>query len=149
MASRGFEYAYMLDGTNATPVIRDWPMVADTAGYKKGDALVVDSNGRADKVGTASASVAFICQETDTSVTSDDTLKVAFVNPQQVWRCSMNASSTTIKKVYTKTIQFADENTISATATTSGAMTLIDTDTDDDGNVMAYVAFKCQLGGHS
>jgi hypothetical protein len=42
---------------------------------------------------------------------------------------------------YTKTIDTVDANTVSATDSTGGAMVLVDTSTDDDGNVLAYVAF--------
>lgn len=142
MASKGFEFVGMLDGSNATPVIRDWPMVADASGYKKGDALVIDSNGRLDKVTSSSAKVAAICQETETdAVSNDDLLKVAIVTRNQIWRCSMDATTTAFKKGYTKTIQFADENTIDADGSSSGPMCLWDTGTDDDGNVLAEVVF--------
>jgi hypothetical protein len=148
MATRGFEFAYSLD--HVTPMILDWPMVADAAGYKCGDALVCDSNGRADKVATNTAQVFAICQETsDGAVSDDDLLKVAIVTPTQVWKCSMDAASTSIVKVYTKTIQFADENTVDANGTTGGGMQLFDTGVDDEGNVKAYVAFvNTDVGGH-
>jgi len=150
MASKGFEFSGMLDGSNATPVILDWPMVADAAGYKKGDALVIDSNGRADKAEASTAEVAAICQETETdAVSNDDLLKVAIVTRNQIWRCSMDATTTAFKKGYTKSIQFADENTVDADGSSSGAMCLWDTDTDDDGNVLAYVVFNDTTWGNT
>ena len=152
MASRGFEFAYCLDGrNNGTPTIKDWAMAADASGYAKGDALVVDSNGRAVQATSAATAIAFVCQETDTSSIANDTeLKVAVVLPSQVWKCSMDASSTTIKKVYTKTVQLVDHNTIDANGTSAGCMALVDvSDLDDDGNILAYVVFKSQIGGHS
>lgn len=151
MASRGFEFAYMLDGRNSTPVIRDWEMAADASGYVKGDALVVDSLGRADKATSSTTAVAFVCQETETaSVAADALLKVAFVLPSQVWKCSMDATTTAIKKVFTKTVQLVDENTVDANGTSSGCMALIDVSkADDEGNVFAYVNFKSQIGEHS
>lgn len=148
MATRGFEFAYMIDRSGATPAIRDWEMAADASGYKKGDLLVVNSNGRMAK-GTASVKeVSAICQETETSaVSNDDLLEVALVTPSQVWRCSMDATTTSAKKGYSKLIDVADENTIDADDLTNGRMRLVDTDTDDEGNVLAYVIFGvCTFG---
>ena len=143
MASRGFEFAYMLDGSNATPLIKDWPMAADTAGYKKGDALVMDSLGRADKAANNATEIFAICQESDTtSVSADENLKVAIATRGQVWRCSMDASSTSLVKGYDKAVDIVDENTVDADGSGSGGLILFDTDTDDDGNVLAYVAFN-------
>jgi len=150
MATRGFEFVYMLDGSNATPVIRDWPMVADAAGYVAGDVLVIDSNGRADKIAASVSEVLGICQETKTSaVSNDDLLKIAIATRNQVWRCSMDATSTNAKKGYDKKIDLADENTIDADDLTNGSMILVDTDTDDDGNVLAYVVFADTTFGNT
>jgi len=139
----------MLDGSNATPVIRDWPMVADASGYKKGDALVIDSNGRLDKVTSSSAEVTAICQETETdAVSNDDLLKVAIVTRNQIWRCSMDAV-TAFKPGYAKTIDFVDENTLDADNGGTGRAILYDTDTDDDSNTLAYVVFSDTTWGNS
>lgn len=150
MATRGFEFAYNLDGSALTPLIKDWPMVADAAGYAQGDVLTVDSNGRADKITANLAEVLAICQETETSaVSNDDLLKIAIVTRNQVWRCSMDASSTNAKAGYTKTIDVADENTIDADDLTNGQMILVDTDVDNDGNVIAYVVFADTTFGNA
>ena len=117
-------------------------MVADASGYMAGDALVIDSNGRLDKVTSSSAEVTAICQESETSaVSNDDELKVAIVTRGQVWKCSMDAATTAFKAAYTKNIDFVDENTIDADGSGTGAMALYDTGTDDEGNVLAYVVF--------
>jgi len=143
MASRGFEFAYMLDGSNATPLIKDWPMAADASGYMKGDALVCDSMGRADKAANNATSIFAICQETNTaSVAADANLKVAIATRGQVWKCSMDATTTAIKKVYDKAVDIVDENTVDADGSGSGGLILFDTSTDDDGNVLAYVSFN-------
>lgn len=150
MATRGFEFAYMLDGSNATPVIRDWPMVADASGYVAGDLLVIDSNGRADKATGSMDEVAAVCQETETSaVSNDDELKIAILTRNQVWRCSTDATSCAGVKGYTKTVDLVDENTIDADDLTNGSMILVDTDTDDDGNVLAYVVFSDTTFGNA
>lgn len=143
MASRGFEFAYMLDGSNATPMIKDWPMAADTAGYKKGDLLVLDTAGRADKGANNATEVFAICQQSDTTSVAEDTqLKVAIATRGQVWKCSMDASSTSLVKGYDKAVDIVDENTVDADGSGSGGLILFDTGTDDDGNLMAYVAFN-------
>lgn len=150
MATRGFEFAYMLDGSNGTPVIRDFAMVADAAGYVAGDLCLIDSNGRADKVSGSIDEVSVVVQETETdAVSNDDELKCAIITRNQVWRCSMDATSTTAKVGYTKTIDVADENTIDADDLSNGSMILVDTDTDDDGNVLAYVVFADTTFGNT
>ena len=142
MATRGFEFAYMLDGSQGTPMIVDWPMAADTAGYKRGDALVCDSMGRADKAANGASAFFAICAEQDTTtVAADEELKVVIVTRGQVWRCSMDAASTAIKKVYDKTVDIVDENTVDADGSGSGALVLWDTGLDDESNVLAYVSF--------
>ena len=95
MATRGFEFAYYIDGSTGSPVIRDWTMVADASGYLKGDLLILDSSGLADKAGTSTDSVVFaVCQETDTgSVGASTKMKVAILTRNQVWRCSADASA--------------------------------------------------------
>ncbi len=133
----------MLDGGNATPVIRDWEMVADSAGYEQGDLLVIDSSGRADKAATNATEVLGIVMErTDDLASNDDLLKIAVITRDQVWRCSTDASTTTGVKGYTKTMNIVDENTIDADVITNGAMCVVEnTDTDDDSNILMYVNF--------
>lgn len=150
MASRGFEFAYMLDGSNAVPVVRDFAMAADAAGYVAGDVCLIDSNGRADKVTADIGEASVIVAETETSaVSNDDLLKCAIITRNQVWRVSMDDTSTTAKKGYTKTIDLADENTLDADDITNGSLILVDTDTDDDGNVLAYVVFADTTWGNT
>jgi len=146
MATRGFEFAEYIDGSTGSPVIRDWPMVADTAGYSKGDLLILDATGRADKAGTSTDSVVFaVCQETDTgSVAVDTQMKVALLTRNQVWRCSTNASAiTNWVKGYTKAGTIVDHNTIDASGHTGGCMILVGTGTiAGDTTVVAYVCFN-------
>lgn len=148
MASNGFEFAYMLDGSGAYPLIRDWPI--GTIDGNVGDALTIDSGGYGTAVGTATAEVLGILME-DTGGTVSDyaKYKVALAARNQVWRCSMDATSTAFVKGYTKTIQFVDGNTIDADGSTSGPMCLVDTDTDDDGKVLAYVVFNDTTFGNT
>lgn len=141
MSSQGFEFAYSLD--NSTPLIKDWPMVADASGYAKGDLLICDSAGRADKAANNATEAFAVCQETKTTaVSNDDELKVAIVTRSQVWRCSMDAASTALIKGYNKTVDITDENTVDADGSGSGILILIDTGTDDESNILAYVVFN-------
>ena len=149
MASNGFEFAYMIDGKSCAPVIRDWAL-AGHQDVNVGDALTVDSSGYGTVVGTATAEVLGICMEdTGGTVTAGDKYKIAIAQRNQVWRCSMDATSTAFVVGYTKTIQFADQNTIDADGSTSGPMVLVDTDTDDDGNVLGYVVFNDTTFGNT
>jgi len=149
MSTRGFEFAYYIDGSTGSPVIRDWPMVADTAGYVKGDLLVLTAtSGMADKAGTTPTIVFGVCQETDTgSVAASTEMKVAIVTRNQVWRCSTDASAITnwVTGV-TRAGTVVDENTIDASGHTGGSLIMIDTGTiAGDTNVVAYVCFNATV----
>jgi len=145
MATRGFEFAYMLDGSNATPVIRDFRLSTATA-YKVGDLVTVETDGDVTLVTTTTAEVIGGIQEAFTAaqVSAGTTVgRMAVLNREQVWRCSMNATSTAFIVGYTKTIDTVDANTISATDSTGGKMILVDkSEADDEGNVLAYVVFS-------
>ncbi len=145
MASRGFEFAYMLDGSNATPVIRDFVLAA-AAAHKIGDLVNIDSSGYAVQVTGTTTEVLGVMQEafTAAAVTAGTTQgKVAIITRGQVWRCSMDASTcATVITGYTKTLDTTDANTIDADDITNGRMCPVDTsELDDEGNVMAYVVF--------
>ena len=144
MASRGFEFAYMLDGSNATPVVRDFTLGA-AAAHLVGDLMKMQSDGYIDAVTGSTTEVTCIMQEAFAAadVTAGTTQgKAAIITRNQVWRCSMDATSTSAVVAYTKTIDTVDKNTIDADDLSNGAMTLVDTGVDDDGNVLAYVVFS-------
>jgi hypothetical protein len=143
MASRGFEFAYMLDGSNATPLIRDF-ILSTAAAHKVGDLMVVASDGDVTQVTGTTTEVIGVMQEAVAAadITAGTTkAKMAVITRNQVWRCSMDATSTNAKVGYTRTIDTVDCNTIDADDLTDGAMCLVDTGTDGDGNVLAYVVF--------
>lgn len=143
MSSRGFEFAYMLDGSNATPLIRDFILSA-AAAHKVGDLMTVETDGDVTQVTTTTTEVLGVMQEAVAAadVSAGTTLaKVAVLTRNQVWRCSTNSTTTAAIKGYTKTMDTADCNTIDETTLTGGNMILVDTGTDDDGTVLAYVVF--------
>lgn len=141
MASRGFEFAYMLDGSNATPVIRDFAM-GETTAYAVGDVVAMQSDGYVDKLTGSVGEVTGIMMEAVTPASAGVTsAKVAIVTQHQVWRCSTDATACTAVTGYTKTVDLADQNTIDASDITNGSLIKVDADTDDDGNVLLYVAF--------
>lgn len=151
MASRGFEFAYMLDGSNATPVIRDFTLGA-AAAHATGDLMSMQSDGYIDAVTGSIGEVTCIMQETlaASAVTAGTTAgKAAIITRGQVWRCSMDATSTSAVVGYTKTLDTVDKNTIDADDISNGSMILVDTGTDDDGNVMAYVVFSDTTFGNA
>ena len=145
MATQGFEFAYMLDGSNATPVIRDFVLNTASA-YKKGDLCLAQSDGDIDKVTGTTTEVTCVCQEdvAAAAITAGTTkAKAAIITRNQVWRCSMDATTcATVIPGYVKTLDTADCNTIDADDITNGAMSAVDVSSlDDEGNVCAYVVF--------
>lgn len=149
MATRGFEFAYMLDGSNATPVIRDFTL-GTTTSAKVGDLYTIQSDGYADETTASIDEVSLILQEATSSPSAGSTVvKAAIVTRGQVWRCSTDASSWAGKVGYTKTQDVADQNTIDASDVTNGSMIVVDEDTDDDGNVMLYVVFADTTFGNA
>ena len=145
MATRGFEFDSMLDGSNATPVIRDFTLGV-SADHLVGDLMLSQTDGYIDAVTSTTTEVTCIMQEAVASANasaSTTLAKAAIITTNQVWRCSMDASSTAFLVGYTKTVDTADKNTISATDSSGGKMILVDaSETDDEGNVLAYVMFS-------
>lgn len=141
MATRGFEFAYMLDGSGATPVIRDFTLGTTTAA-KVGDLYTIQSDGYIDEQTASVGEVTCILQESASSPTAGTTaVKAAIVTRNQVWRCSTDATTCAAVVGNTKTQDIADQNTIDASDVTNGSMIKVDADTDDDGNVLLYVCF--------
>ena len=149
MATRGFEFAYLLDGSNATPVIRDFVM-GETSAYKVGDVVLLQSDGYADKETADIDEITGIMMESVTPASVDVTsAKVAIVTRGQVWRCSTDATSCSGVTGYTKTIDLVDQNTIAAGDITNGSLIKVDAGTDDDGNVLLYVIFGDSTFGNA
>jgi hypothetical protein len=133
----------MLDGSNNTPVIRDFTLGV-AAAHKVGDLMLMASDGYIDQVTVTTTEVTGIMQEAVAAadITAGTTkAKVAILTRNQVWKCSMDATTTAFVVGYTKTIDTADCNTVSASDSSGGSLILVDTGTDDDGNVLAYVVF--------
>ena len=148
MATRGFEFAYMIDGSNATPVIRDFA-VDGTGAYAVGDLTLINSDGQLARVTGSTTEVTAVIQEARTSGTDGALLKAAIITHTQVWRCSMDATSTLAQEFYDKLIDTVDHNTIDADDLINGRMMLVDTDTDDESNVLAYVTFRVPSAGNA
>jgi len=142
MATKGFEFAYDLGGGQATPVILDWP-IAPYLALSQGDAVTITSLGYGTAVGTATQEVLGVMQEAVTSATSSAKYKMAVASRNHVYRCSMDAATTTAIVGSTKSLQFVDGNTIDTHFTAgTGSMCLVDgSQLDDDGNVLAYITF--------
>jgi hypothetical protein len=144
MATRGFEFAYMLDGSSATPVIRDF-ILSTAAAHKVGDLMTIETDGDVTQVTGSTGEVTCVCQEpfAAAAVTAGTTkAKCAVITREQVWKCSMDDTSTAAVIGNSKTIDTTDCNTIDADDLDNGSMILVDTGTDDDGNVVAYVVFS-------
>jgi hypothetical protein len=150
VATRGFEFAYMIDNSNATPVIRDFTLGEATA-YKCGDLVVMQDDGYIDKAAATQNEMTGVMMEdlAVADITAETTKgKVAILTRNQVWRCSMDATSTALVKGYTKTVDIVDCNTLDADGS-SGKAILVDTGTDDDGNALAYVVFSDTTFGNA
>jgi hypothetical protein len=147
MATKGFEFAYSFDGS--TPTIRDFPV--DGAGaYDVGDLTLVNSDGQLARVTGSTTEVTAVIQEARASGADGDYLKAAIVSSQQVWRCSMDAATTTAVDWYTKLLDTVDHDTIDADDVSNGRMMPVDTtQLDDDGNVLAYVVFRVPSLGNA
>jgi len=143
MATRGFEFAYMLDGSNATPKQQEFTLGAAAAHYI-GDLMLMQSDGYVDQVTGTTTEVTCIMAEQKAAAditAGTTTAKAHIITRNQVWRCSMDDSSTSAVIAYTKTVDTADCRSIDADDITNGGMILVDTGTDDEDNVLAYVVF--------
>ena len=143
MATRGFEFAYMLDGSLGTPVIKDFILDAAVARFV-GDLMYLQTDGDIVHAAASQNEVACIAQE---AVAASDvtagttTIKCAVLTRHQVWRCSMDAATTALVIGYTKTVDIVDTNTLDADGSGGSAVLIDASDLDDDGNVLAHVAF--------
>jgi len=157
MASRGFEFAYMLDGSNATPVIRDF-VLGVAAAHLVGDLMKVQTDGYIDAVAGSIDEVTCVMQEAVAAadITAGTTkAKAAILTSGQVWRCSTDATTAATALIGTvKTWDTVDKNTIDADDVTSGSMIVAEgepaaADLDDAGNVMGYVVFSDTTFGNA
>ena len=145
MATRGFEFAYMLDGTQGVPVIKDF-VLGVKADHLVGDLMIIQSDGFADEA-VAGTTVEPACVIMEQALTADvtaetTTAKCAVLQRDQVWRCSSDAATIAGVVGYTKTNNLVDKNTVDATPSTGGNMILVEkSELDDDGNAIAYVIF--------
>lgn len=157
MASRGFEFAYMLDGSNATPVIRDF-VLGVAAAHLVGDLMKVQTDGYIDAVAGSIDEVTCVMQEAVAAadITAGTTkAKAAILTSGQVWRCSTDATTAATALIGTvKTWDTVDKNTIDADDVSSGSMIVAEgepaaADLDDAGNVMGYVVFSDTTFGNA
>lgn len=160
MATRGFEFAYNLNGSNSGPVIRDFVLGA-AAAHLVGDLMLVQADGFIDAVTGSTTEVTCVMQEAVAAadITAGTTkAKAAILTSTQVWRCSTDAATAATALVGTvKTWDTVDKNTIDADDVTNGAMVVapdpLNGETpatlDDDGNVIGYVVFSDNSFGNA
>ena len=161
MATRGFEHAYNLDGTNKGPVSRDFILGA-AADHLVGDLMLVQSDGFIDAVTTTTTEVTCVMAErvlTADVTAGTTTAKAWIIDRNQVWRCSTDAATAATAFVgYIKAWDTVDKNTIDADDINSGAMIVaegaptpadIPNRLDDDGNVIGYVVFADTTFGNA
>lgn len=152
MASRGFEFAGNLDGSNTPPLIRDLTLGV-AAAHKVGDLVLMQSDGYVDQVTGTTTEVTGVIQEAvaAASITAGTTkAKVAIITSNQIWKCSMDASTTALVVGYTKKVDTVDCNTLDADDGSNGNAILYDaSELDDEGNVLAYVVFADTTFGNT
>ena len=152
MASRGFEFAYMLDHSNATPLIRDF-VLSTAAAHKIGDLMVIESDGDLTQAAATATEVFGVMQEAVAAaaiVAGTTKAKVAILTRNQVWRCSADASTMSGVAGYTKANDIVDCNTIDADNVDHGPCCIVDkSQLDDDGNVLCYVIFPDTTFGNT
>lgn len=152
MATRGFEFAFMIDGSNATPVIRDF-VLGVAAAHAVGDLMLIQSDGYADQVTGTTTEVTGVMMEAlaAAAVTAGTTkAKMAVITRNQVWRCSMDAATTALVVGYEKNLDTVDCNTLDADDGTNGSCIILDVDNlDDDGNVLCYFTFSDTTFGNA
>ena len=145
MASRGFEFAYMLDGSKGTPVSRDF-ILSTAAAHLRGDLMKVASDGDITAVTGTTTEVTCIMAEAVAlaDITAGTTKAKAYIiTREQVWRCSTNGTSMAAKVGYDKKVDTTDKNTIDAADITNGGMILVSKSRlDEDGKIFAYVVFS-------
>lgn len=149
MATRGFEFAGNFGDKNGVPTIRDLPLDG-TGAIKVGAALLMNSDGQLAAVTGSAKEITAIAMEARPALgaADGDVRKVAIVTPEQIWRVSMDASSTNAVIGYTKTLDLATAYAVDADDLTNGTLTLWNTDgVDDAGNVVAYVVFNSTTFG--
>ena len=143
MASLGFEFAYMLDGKNTTPIIRDFVLNAAVA-RNVGDIMYQHTDGDLIHAAASQDEMTCVTMEniTAANVTAGTTkIKCAILTRNQVWKCSMDAATTALVIGYTKTVDIVDTNTLDADGTGGKGILVDASQLDGDGNVLAYVVF--------
>ncbi len=153
MATQGFEFARMLDGSNGRPVVIDM-VLGVAADHLVGDLMKVQSDGFLDAVAGSIDEITGVMQEyvATADVTAETTkAKVAIVTHNQVWRCSTDATTAATALIgYVKTWDTVDKNTIDADDITNGSMIVLDIgETDDEGNVIGHVVFSDTTFGNA
>lgn len=141
--TRGFEFAFNLDGSDNPPVARDFAW-AGGAAYAVGDLFYFETtNGYATVCpGTAGTFALVLAEPTLAADAAATKRKFYVIQPGQVWRCSGDAATTT-PVVGNKTTVNLDQNTMDSSGTAGGGITHIGTASavDTNGMTVALVTF--------
>jgi hypothetical protein len=111
--TRGFEFAYNLNGGNDVPVPTVIPVGGGTA-LVPGDLLALESGNLIKATTTTTTVVAVMAGSVTASSSAGDPGTIYVLRPGQVWRCSSDAG--TISVAVGGGISIADENTLDANA---------------------------------
>ena len=153
MATSGFEFAYMLDGSNATPVIRDF-ILSTAAAHKIGDLMVLETDGDLTQAAATATTVTAVCMETVAAAAISAGVtkaKCAIITRNQVWRCSTDDPATTWVIGYTKAGDIIDCRTLDHDNVDHGPCCCVDNTAllDDGGMQVNYVNFLLTTFGNA
>ena len=164
MASIGFEFAYMIDGSETVPLQRDF-ILGVAADHLKGDLMIVKADGFIDAFTTGtSLGTEVTCIIAEQVLTADVTAgttkaKCQIITHNQVWKCSADAATASGALIGTvKTWDTVDKNTIDADDVTGGPMIVAEGEPDvddipnrldEDGNIIGYVVFADTTFGNT
>lgn len=152
MATRGFEFVGMIDGSNATPVIKDF-ILSTAAAHKVGDLMTIESDGDLTQAAATNTEFTAVCQEAVAAAAitaGTTTAKMAILTRNQIWKCSADSATVSGVVGYTKTNDIVDCNTIDADNTDHGSIIIYDkSELDDAGNAIIQVIFADTTFGNT
>lgn len=134
--AKNFEYAYDLRGGNQVPVIKPFP-VAATQTLEDGD-LVVLAGGKITKAAASVAAPFGVCAHSSANAAVDTPVKVAVIQPGQVWRAVADADASSVV-LGAKTIDINADQTVDVGDTANGSIFVVEL---GEENTDVFVTFS-------
>jgi hypothetical protein len=129
-----FEFAYNLDGSNASPIIKKFPIAASQT-LKIGDPVVIASN-QVTKGGNGFGRCLGVMAEAVTTPAANTMVAVYVAQPGQVWRAKASADATTYV-LGSRAFDLDSNLKVNVADTTGGCMEIVELGaTNTDVNVI-------------